>query len=190
MLRTVLSTRSVIFRLAVGTVLTLLTASTPRTQPLARASTFDRLNPLLGRWTGSSDGQPGKGTVTREYAFVLNSRFIRVTNRTEYPPQQNNPKGEVHEDEGFFSFDRFRKRIVLRQFHVEGFVNQYVEELEGAVPQRIVFTSDSIENLPAGFRARETYLIHGPDDVEEVFEMSEAGKPFEVYSRARLKRLK
>jgi hypothetical protein len=82
---------------------------------------------LIGRWQGTTEGQPGRGTVVREYSRALNSRFIRVKNQSTYPPQPANTKGEVHEDEGFISFDRSRKKLVLRQFHVEGFVNQYVE---------------------------------------------------------------
>jgi hypothetical protein len=144
---------------------------------------------LIGQWEGTSDGQPGKGTVRREYERVLNGRFVRVRNRSEYPIQEKNPKGEVHEDEGLFSFDRARKRLVFRQFHVEGFVNQYVQDGESS-PNRLVFTSESIENIPAGWRSRETYVVHGPDEFEEVFELAQGDKPFEVYSRARLKRVK
>ena len=145
--------------------------------------------PLLGRWTGTSAGQPGNGTVERDYERALGGRFIRVRNRSTYPPQEKNPKGETHEDEGFFSFDRARKRLVLRQFHVEGFVNTYVQDVE-ATPGTLSFTSEAIENIPAGWRARETYVFHGPDELEEIFELSEAGKPFALYSRARLKRVK
>ena len=32
----------------------------------------------------------------------------------------------MHEHWSFFSYDRARKALVLRQFHQEGFVNQYV----------------------------------------------------------------
>jgi hypothetical protein len=145
--------------------------------------------PLLGKWTGESDGQPGNGTTEREYERMLGTRFMRARNRTTYPPQEKNPKGERHEDEGVFSFDRARKRIVLRQFHVEGFVNTYVQDLD-AKPGTVSFTTEGIENIPAGWRARETYIFHGPDEVEEVFELAEAGKPFNVYSRVRLKRVK
>jgi hypothetical protein len=35
------------------------------------------------------------------------------------------PKPEVHEDFGIHSYDRALKRIVLRQFHGEAFVNEY-----------------------------------------------------------------
>ena len=120
---------------------------------------------------------------------ALNGRFIRVHNRSEYAPQEKNPKGELHEDDGWFSFDRARKRIVFRQFHVEGFVNQILEQLADA-SGGVVFTTEAIKNIPSGWRARETYIVHGPDEFEEVFELSETGKPFELYWRARLKRVK
>jgi hypothetical protein len=150
---------------------------------------FDRVRFLIGRWQGTSEGQPGTGTLRREYALALNGRFIRVHNRSEYPAQEKNPRGEIHEDEGFISFDRTRQKLVLRQFHVEGFVNQYVEDGDSS-PARLVFTTESIENIPAGWRARETYVVHGPDEFEEIFELAEGGKPFELYSRARLARVR
>lgn len=157
-------------------------------QPTA-ADPFERLAFFIGKWEGTSDGQPGKGTVRREYARVLNDRFIRARNRSEYAPQPKNPKGEIHEDEGFFSFDKTRKRVVFRQFHIEGFVITYVDAAESS-STKVVFTSEAIENIPAGFRARETYLVQGPDAFEEVFELAEPGKPFEVYSRTRFTRVR
>jgi hypothetical protein len=153
----------------------------------------DALEPLrlfVGKWAGTSSGQPGEGTVEREYAPALNGRFIRVANRNVYPPQEKNAKGETHEDVGYISFDRARKRFVLRQFHVEGFVNQYVAEVSEPGSSRWVFVSESIENIPPGWRARETYVIHGPDEFEELFELAAPGKDFELYSRARLKRVR
>ena len=155
--------------------------------PAAPADPFARVAVLIGRWEGTSEGQPGKGVVRREYARALDDRFIRVRNRSEYPAQAKNPKGEVHEDEGFISVDRARKALVFRQFHVEGFVNQYAESPE-STPSRLVFVSEAIENIPAGWRARETYVFTGPDAFEETFELSEPGKPFEVYSHTTLRR--
>jgi hypothetical protein len=55
---------------------------------------------------------------------------------------------------------------------------------------KIVFTSESIENIPAGFRARETYKILGPDEFKEVFEIAEPGKDFEINSEGHFKRKK
>lgn len=144
---------------------------------------------LLGSWNGTSDGQPGKGTVRRRYTLVLKDQFIEVRNTSTYPPQEKNPKGEVHEDVGYISMDRTRKRLVLRQFHGEGFVNQYVEDSPPS-SGTMSFTSDTIENIPAGYRARETYTRLGADEFEEVFEIAEPGKAFEVYSRSRFTRVR
>jgi hypothetical protein len=142
--------------------------------------------PLIGDWVGTSEGQPGKGDVERGYTRLFGSRFVQVRNRTVYPPQEKNAKGETHEDVGIYSFDRARNRIVFRQFHTEGFVNQYVHEPGAGTT--LVFTSESIENIPAGWRARETLIITGRDMLEEIFELAEPGKDFALYSRSRLKR--
>jgi hypothetical protein len=158
-------------------------------QSTAPVDTLEPVARLVGTWTGTSEGQPGKGQVERQYERVLGSKFIQVRNRSMYPPQEKNPKGETHEDIGFFSFDKARKRVVFRQFHVEGFVNQYALDPSSTV-ERVVFTSESIENIPAGFRARETYELSGSDQVEEIFEIAEPGRDFEVYSRSRLTRLR
>lgn len=150
----------------------------------------DPLEPLrfmIGTWEGAQEGQPGTGKVEREYTGILSSRFVRGQNRSIYPAQAKNPKGEVHEHLDIFSFDKTRGRLVLRQFHVEGFVNQYVADPVSS-SGLLVFTSEAIENIPAGWRARETYTVIGPNEFEEVFELAGPGKPFEVYSRARLKR--
>lgn len=145
---------------------------------------------MLGSWTGTSEGQPGKGTYERNYQIVLNKKFIEVKNKSVYPPSQEHPKGEVHEDHGFISFDKIRKTFVLRQFHIEGFVNQYIIESISPDGSTIIFVSESLENVPSGFRARETYQIVSDYEFIETFELAEPGKDFELYSKATLKRSK
>jgi hypothetical protein len=113
-----------------------------------------------------------------------------VQNKSTYDPQPKNPKGEVHEDWGMISFDKGRKQFVFRQFHIEGFVNQFVMSSPSDNGKTIVFTWESIENIPAGYRARETYKILGADEFLEVFEIAEPGKDFEVYSQGHFKRKK
>ena len=167
-------------------------APAPTRAQSAPTSEADPLQPLaflIGRWEGTSEGQPGAAKVQREYTRILNSRFIRVQNRSVYAPQDKNPKGETHEDLGVFSFDTSRRRAVLRQFHVEGFVNQYIADLDPKFA-KLEFTSEAIENIPPGWRARETYVVLGPDEFEETFDLAGPGKPFELYSRARLKRVR
>jgi hypothetical protein len=143
---------------------------------------------FIGKWTGTSEGQPGKGTAEREYKALLRARVVELTNRNVYPPQPTNAKGETHEDMGIFSFDRAAKKIRFRQFHVEGFVVAYASV--DTNEKTLAFVSDSIENIPNGYRSKETYVIIGPDEFEEVFELAEPGKDFQVYSRTRLKRVK
>jgi len=176
-------------RLAImlAAALMLLASSEPSQVPRA-PDPLDRLGFLIGRWEGTADGQPGKATVRREYARALSSKFIRAVHRGEYPPQEKNPKGEIHEHRSFFSFDNARKTVVFRQFHQEGFVNQYVLE-PTTKPGTLVFVSEALENIPRGYKARETYTLIGADEFEEVFEIAEPGKDFVLYSKARLKRV-
>lgn len=168
-------------------------APTKPAGPGAGEKATDRWAPLrgfLGVWEGTNHGRPGKGSLHREYHFVLGDRFIEVRNRSVYPPQEGNPEGEVHEDVGYVSLDRARKLFVLRQFHVEGFVNTYTAPATATAPGPIVFTTEAIENIPPGWRARETYRFDGPDELVEVFELAEPGKEFTTYVEARLKRVR
>jgi len=143
---------------------------------------------LLGSWEGDAQGEPGSGKSAREYRFTLNDRFIHVTARSTYPPQQKNPKGEVHEDIGFISYDKTAQKLVMRQFHVEGFVNHYVLDSISEDGRRIVFVTVAIENIPSGWRGRETYQIRSDDEFVETFAMAQPGKDFATYSQTRFRR--
>ena len=145
---------------------------------------------FVGKWVGDSDGQPGKGKYERSYEVIFNKKFVEVKNKSTYPPSPSNPNGEVHEDRGFISYDKVRKTFVLRQFHIEGFVNQYKIESVSPDGKTILFISESIENIPGGFRARERYQIINENEFIETFEMAEPGKEFEIYSRATLRKIK
>lgn len=153
-----------------------------------RTDVWQPFNFFVGKWEGTGNGKPGVSKVVREYRLTLNDRFMHVHNVSTYEPQPKNPKGEIHEDWGMIGFDKSRKQFVFRQFHVESFVIQYVTT--SVTADAIVFASESIENIPAGWRARETYKIVSPDEFVEVFELAEPGKDFEVYSEGRLRRKK
>jgi len=144
---------------------------------------------MVGEWTGESEGQPGKGTVKRTYRFVLGDRFLHEQNVSTYPPQPKNEKGEVHEHWSFFSHDRGRRTLVFRQFHQEGFVNQYVMAAESSAGT-VVFETEALENVPAGWKARETYEVVSPDEFIETFELASGGGAYEIYSKARFRRVR
>ena len=150
--------------------------------PIERCPTIRRQ--VARHFGGATGNRHAHARVSRG----LGDRFIEETNRSVYPPQEKNPKGEIHEHRSFFSFDNARKTVVFRQFHVEGFVNQYVLE-PTTKPGVLVFVSEALENIPRGYRARETYTLISPDEIEEVFEIAEPGKDFALYSKTRLKRV-
>jgi hypothetical protein len=90
-------------------------------QPDAWAS----LRFLEGKWQGAARGEPGQGVSTREYRFELNGRFLTARNRSVYEPRTPGAKPEIHEDFAVISYDKGQRKHVLRQFHSEGFVNEY-----------------------------------------------------------------
>ena len=149
---------------------------------------WEPLRYFVGSWEGTSKGQAGNGKVEREYKFALNGAFLEVKNKATYAPQDKNPKGEVHEDLGLISYDKMRKKFILRQFHVEGFVNQYTLANLSPESKTLTFDTESIENIPAGWRARETYKILSNDEFVEIFELAPPGKEFSVYTENTFRR--
>jgi hypothetical protein len=115
---------------------------------------------------------------------------MTTRNTAVYPPQPKNAKGETHRDMGVISDDKARKLLVFRQFHSEGFVSQYVQDAAAGTADTVVFVTEAIENIPTGWRAKETCPKTGPDTMVETFELAAPGKPFEVYSVCRLTRVK
>ena len=177
------------FRAIIRGAVAIVLLSLPAGPTAAPAPTpWEPMRYFIGSWTGTGTGEPGESTVKREYRWTLKDRFIEAVNVSTYAPQPKNPQGEVHEDRGMFSWDKRRRRFVLRQFHVEGFVNQYVADSLATGVDSLVFRSEAIENIPPGYRARETYRILGPDEFVERFELAKPGAEFAVYSETRFRR--
>jgi hypothetical protein len=145
---------------------------------------LERLSFMVGEWRGTSRGEPGEGTVERVCARVLNDRFIECRTTVTYAAQAANPTGEIHVERAFYSYDRSSRKLRLRQFHGEGFVNTYAEG------EPLWFVTAEIENVPAGWRARETYEHASPDTWSERFELAGPGKDFKLYTAATLQRVR
>lgn len=143
-----------------------------------------RLNFMIGEWRGTSGGEPGEGKVERVCSKVLNDRFIECRTTTTYPAQPKNPKGEIHVELALYSYDKSAKKLRLRQFHGEGFVNTYTEM------EPLSFLTVEIENIPAGWRVRETYAQASADAWSERFELAEPKRDFTLYSASTLQRIK
>lgn len=144
--------------------------------------------PLLGEWEGKGSGLPGEGVEEMDCEFVLQGKFLRVRNHSVYEPQEKNPEGEVHEDWAFISYDQNRETFVLREFHVEGFVNQYVLDSISEDGNTLTFLTESLENVPEGWRGRETFRFTGDDEFQNTFELARPDEEFRVYVETRLRR--
>jgi hypothetical protein len=130
------------------------------------------------------DGSPDKTKKARK-----KDRYIHEVNISTYPPQEANKTGEVHEHWGFISDDRKRAVLVMRQFHQEGFVNQYRLSEAGGTAGRIVFDSEGFENFDNQWRARESYEFLSADEFVETFELAGPGRQFKVYSKSHFRRV-
>ena len=60
----------------------------------------------------------------------------------------------------------------------------------GGPPGILVFESEALENVPSGWKARETYEIVSADEFIETFELAQGADAYEVYSKARFKRVR
>ena len=161
-------------------------AAAPHASALPETPALDaRLAPLqrfVGRWRGTVRGEPGAGIVERAYAPILGGKFIEERNTSSYE------SGELHHHIAYWSFDRRRARFVLRQFHEESFVNQFVATTPDFVEGRLIVESEAIENIPPGFRARESYVFSSADAFEEIFEIAEPNADYQLYSHNRFTR--
>ena len=153
------------------------------------ADLWQVLRYFLGQWQGTGTGKPGESRVEREYRFVLDEQFIQITDRSVYEPQERNPDGEIHKEIGYFSYDKVRQKHVFREFHVEGYVNQYVMEEWDPEKRKLVFVTEAIENLPPGWQARTTYEVLENNAFRETFDLAGPGQALSCFITIELERV-
>jgi hypothetical protein len=153
------------------------------------AAVDDELKPfewLIGTWQGTAEGAPGKGQQTRRYELILRGRFVMGTNRTTWEKTASHPEGEIHEDISLISWDRAAKRFVMHVFYVERFVAEHFGEQLG--PDVWRFTSERVQNGPAGMRSRETFERRDGVFVSR-FELASANEDFALYTTETLRKI-
>jgi hypothetical protein len=143
-----------------------------------------------GKWEGTITGRLGKQFSSREYQFVLDGTFLSQRDHSVYEAKSPDATPKVREDFGYFSYDTFLKKIVWRQFHGEGFVNEYRLESLSADCKFLEFITVRIENLAPEWRAKKSYRVLSADEIEETFSLAPPGKDFDVYTMAHLRRVK
>jgi hypothetical protein len=134
-----------------------------------------------GAWTGEETGKSGVGQGERSIEFIMNEKYLFYKNVSRFEPQEKNPKGETHEDWTFFSYDKIRQTYIMREFHSEGFVNQYVLDSLSENSKSFIFNSEQLENAPHGLRARVSFTILDENKFREIFELAFPGKDFSIW---------
>jgi hypothetical protein len=144
----------------------------PRTAGLASASCWvpGKVQPR-----GSPAREPTSGTISSRYA----SNSSRSTTSRRIPPRRRTRRVKCT-----------RTSVISASIAHAGAWCSGSSTSKGSSISTWRTSRRSIENIRPGWRARETYIQRGPDAYEEIFELAEAGKPFEVYSHARFTRIR
>lgn len=151
---------------------------------------FQPFEQLMGKWEGTGAGfSNNTSAIKSSFQFRLNEQYIEVKNESVFAPTEKNPTAEIHQDWGFISYDKQRKLFVFRQFHIEGFVNQYVLNQDISTPEKLVFETEVIENFVPGGKARWTILIKSNTEIETIFDLQMPGKEFACYGTNTLERV-
>jgi hypothetical protein len=143
---------------------------------------------IVGAWEGSASSHSIEGRATCEGRFLFNGAFLQLESKDVFAPREEMPQGLTHEDIGIFSYDRERKTLVLRQFHCEGFVNQYVLDSLSTGGTTIAFISERLENFPPGWRAKVQFEIFNDNEFVELYKLAPPEGELEVYSESHLTR--
>lgn len=157
-------------------------------QETIRDDIWKPFNFFIGAWEGIGGGQLGKGTGKRNYEKVLNNQFLHFQNSMVFESRQDSTEGEIHHDFGVISFDRGRKKYVLRQFYSEGYINQFVLDTLFTDQKTYIFVTENVENGPKGIQARITLSIIDSKNFSETFELASPGKAYNVCVINRWKR--
>lgn len=168
----------------------LLIAAMMAVSAVAQGDPWAPIRVFEGKWEGPITGKPGKQFSSREYRFELNGKFLSQRDKSVYEPKSPGVEPETREDFGFFSYDTNLKKIVWRQFHSEGLVNEYTLDSVSADAKSFEFVTVRIENLAPGWRAKKSYRILSAGEMEETFSLAPPGKDFDVYTVGHFRRVK
>jgi len=169
----------------------LLTILTIPMLSFGQENLLDRINFIIGEWTGSGIGFGNNtSTIESEFQYIMDNKYIEVVNESWFKPTENNPDGEYHIDKGFISFDKSRKLIVFRQFNNEGYINQYILNDSLSIATTLIFETEIIENFMPGGKARWTINKINDNQIETVFDVYFPGKDYTCFGTNKLRRKK
>lgn len=155
----------------------------------AQNNPLEKFGFLIGKWEGTGSGFSSSTSVIHsEFNWMWNKQFIEIKNHSEFKPTTENPEGEIHDDWGVVSYDKSRNTYVFRQFHGEGFVNQYILNDSLSTDKSFIFESEIIENFVPGGTARFTINIKKDTQIETLFDVGFPGKEMACFGNNQLKK--
>jgi len=150
---------------------------------------LERFENLIGKWEGTGEGfGNAKSKISAEYHWLMNKQFIEVKHHSKFEPTPQNKEGEIHDDLGIISFDEADKKIVFRQYHTEGYMNEYVLNDSLSTSGVLVFETRKIENFVPGGKARFTIKVISDNEIETVFDVGFPGREMACFGTNNLKK--
>ena len=145
---------------------------------------FQELAFLTGAWTGGASlGVRFGGRVAR-FGPELGGAFFVVHGSTFLAADEGGPE-ETLEEEGWFAYDREKRRYVATWFFSNGVTGSFDVEL---LPDGIRLLSRELVNYEAGTRARLLFQRRPEGDVTMNVDLAAPGKDFVPWLVSALKK--
>lgn len=146
---------------------------------------FQELSFLAGSWAGSATlGNRVGGRVAR-VAPALGGAFVVLRGSTILAAEEGGRPEETLEEEGWFSYDREKRRYVATWFFSSGVTGAFDVEL---LPDGLRLLSRELLNYESGTRARMLFQRRPDGDVATSVDLAPPGKDFVPWLVSALKK--
>lgn len=166
-------------------------AATPAPQPAGGAAPavpawkpFQELAFLTGSWAGSASLGPRFGGRVARFGPELSGAFFVVRGSTFIAADEGG-REETLEEEGWFAYDREKRKYVATWLFSNGVVGAFDVEL---LPDGVRLLSRELVNYEAGTRARLLFQRRPEGDVSMNVDLALPGKDFVPWLVSALKK--
>jgi hypothetical protein len=165
-------------------------AATPASGPAAAASPapawkpFQELAFLTGSWTGGASLGPRFGGRVARFGPELGGAFFVLHGSTILAAEEGG-REETLDEEGWFAYDREKRRYVAAWYFSNGVTGVFDVEL---LPDGIRLVSRELVNYESGTRARLLFQRRADADVTMNVELAAPGKDFVPWLVSALKK--
>ena len=146
---------------------------------------FSALDWAIGEWAGHTDSKnpnEGEGTLHLVLSYVLDSRFVSISEEISLPARESSPV--VRESwSGYISPSPSRQGFTLQAFSSTGFITEYHVT---ATPTELRFDPEGGANPPPGWLFRRVISRLAPDYFEETVDVAPPGSSFFNYYSGKL----